>query len=375
MRIGISATYASSEASFRNAGISRYIRMLVDELVRRPEDDAIEAFTTTAFEPPASWSSPRLAVRPVAPAGRISRTLWDLRADTGGHDVWFTTGHVAPLSRKVPRLAMIHDLIPLRHPEYGGTAQAAFLRVQLRLTCRVAERLITNSQATKRDIVELAGIEPERIVVAPLGPGNAITPIDPARIDRAKLAALGVPEGPFLFSLCTLEPRKNLDRLVEALAIVRRELGLGDLKLVVGGARGWKEGAVFERLRALGLENAVTFLGYVPDEALAGIFALCAAFVYPSLIEGFGMPVLEAMMAGAPVLTSAGGAMEEVAGDAAAGYFDPTSTEAIAATIAAFFGSSTPRAKWTALSQARAAESTWRRTAAITRAAMAEIAL
>ena len=361
MRVGISATYASSEASFRNAGISRYIRKIVDGLLLLGGEDQYEVFTHSAFEPPESWGG--ATVRAVAPAGRVARTLWDMRAPSRGFDAWFSTGHVAPLSSRTPRVAMIHDLIPIRHPEYFSRSQAAFLNFQLRHTSRIAERVVTNSEFTKRDIVELAGVSPDKIVVAPLGLGNAVVPVAPYRLDG---------EAPFLFTLSTLEPRKNLARLVEAMALVRRDLP--DLRLVVGGARGWKEGALFDTIQREGLESAVEFLGYVPDEDLAGLFARCAAFVYPSLYEGFGMPVLEAMAAGAPVLTSRGGAMEEVAGAAAAGYFDPTSAESVAGAIVDFVRGGADRPALAARSIARASGFTWENAARITHEAMRDVA-
>lgn len=373
MRVGISATYASSQASFRNAGISRYIQRIVEGLAAF--DDSLDVYTSREFEPPAEWDSPKIRVHRDSPSDRVKRTLWDLRAGgvaaREGYDVWFSTGNVAPTSGRVPRLAMIHDLIPLRHPEYFSTANALFLNFQFRRTCRMAERLVTNSETTKRDIVELIGVPAERIDVAPLGVGNDVAPVDPSSVDLEALRALGVPEEPFLFSLCTLEPRKNLDRLIQAIAIVRRSYP--ELKLVVGGARGWKESRVFDRLQREGLEDAVTFLGYVPDEALAGIFARCEAFVYPSLYEGFGMPILEAMRTGAPALTSAGGAMEEVAAEAAAGYFDPRSVESIAGAIEAFLRSGVDRRDVAQRSILRGSEFTWERTARITREAMLRV--
>lgn len=365
MRIGVSATYMWSAASFQNAGISRYSRCLLDAMFRLPGGDEYEVFTNDAFDPPAEWTSLlNVRVHPIVPNKRGARAAWDMLGSTKairemGVEAWFSTAHATPFHASIPRVAMIHDMIPITNPEYQDWKQSAYLKWALRYAARHPERVVTNSQATKDEIVRLAGVSPDKIAVTPLGPGNAIVPVDPAR------AKVDVPFERFFFTLGTLEPRKNVPILFEALA----RLSDPSVGLVIGGGRGWKEAGIFEALERLGVKDRVHFAGYVPDADLPGLFARCEAFVYPSLMEGFGMPVLEAMLAGAPVLTSAVPAMQEVGGGAAA-YFDPKDPASVADALAA------PRDRDAMVRKgfARAAEFTWERCARLTRQAIAEAA-
>ena len=370
VKIGISATYMWSSSSFQNAGISRYSRCLLDALFRLPGGDEYEVFTNDSFEPPADWGArENVRVHPVVPDRRGGRAAWDMIAATKairetGVEAWFATAHATPFRSPVPRVAMIHDMIPITNPEYQNWKQSAYLKWALRYASRHPERVVTNSEATKAEIVRLVGVSPDKIAVTPLGPGNEIAPMDPAT------ARVDAPFPRFFFTLGTLEPRKNVPVLFEALSLLKRQGRLGDLGLVVGGGRGWKEAGIFESLERLGVADRVHFAGYVPDADLPALFARCEAFVYPSLAEGFGMPVLEAMLAGAPTLTSKGTAMEEVAGDAAAGYFDPRDPASVAESLVA------PRSReeWARKGLARAAEFTWERCARLTRQAISDAA-
>ncbi len=221
-------------------------------------------------------------------------------------------------------------MIPLSRPEFQERAQTTYLRFALRYAARSADRVLTNSEATKAEIVRWAGVSGGKVTVIPLGPGSDLKPIDPEGIRPTQLS--DVPFRRYLLALGTLEPRKNLPALLHALSLLREQGELGELGLVVAGGRGWKEQAIFQTLADLHIEDRVALLGYVEDQKLPALFAGSEAFVFPSLFEGFGMPILEAMVAGAPVLTSGRGAMREVGGDAAY-YFDPESPEDIARAI------------------------------------------
>jgi glycosyltransferase involved in cell wall biosynthesis len=215
-------------------------------------------------------------------------------------------GFRAPVRAPMPVVVTVHDLAVLRYPEVFPRWSRTYSRATLRPILHNAARVIAVSELTKRDVVELLGVHEERVRVVP----NAVDAVFSPEGTRA--------DGDYVLAVGTLEPRKNLARLVEAMRDI-------DLELRVVGPRGWGEGGVRPDAR-------VTLLGYVPDDELARLYRGAQCVAYPSLYEGFGIPVLEAMASGAPVVTSAGSAMEEVAGGAAV-LVDPLDPAAIAAGI------------------------------------------
>jgi glycosyltransferase involved in cell wall biosynthesis len=276
-----------------NAGTARYVRGVVGELRRRPELELREL----------AWGGPGRAVaalRDVAwyPAGLPLRAR--------GLDVLHCTTFRAPLRSPVPFVVTVHDLAAIRFPELFTAWTRLYARTLLRRVLRSATRVLAVSEFTKRDVAALARVPEERIDVA-------FNAADTAVFTQEGPAA----PGEYVLAVGTLEPRKNLPRLIEATA----RLGL---ELRIAGARGW--GGV----AAAGAH--VRWVGRPSDEELAALLrgALCLA--YPSLWEGFGIPVLEAMLCGAPVVTSRGSAMEEVAGGAAE-LVDPADVDSIAAGI------------------------------------------
>jgi alpha-1,3-rhamnosyl/mannosyltransferase len=211
----------------------------------------------------------------------------------------------APVRAGVPVVLTVLDLAVLRHPELFNWWNRTYSRLLVPRVVRRARRVIAISDFTRRELVELLGVPVERIRVVGVPPGEAFAPEGPAA------------DGDYVLAVGTLEPRKNLERLVEA---ARR----ADLELRIVGARGW--GGV----RANGA--GVRWLGELPDAELARLYRGAVCLAYPSLYEGFGIPVLEAMASGTPVVTSAGGATEETAGGAAV-LVDPRDPASIAAGI------------------------------------------
>jgi glycosyltransferase involved in cell wall biosynthesis len=259
-----------------------------------------------------------------------------------GLDVLHCPGIRAPFRSPVPLVVTVHDIAVLRHPEAFPAWSRTYSRIALPRIVRSAARLIADSEFTRRELVDLLGVDVRAVRVIPLAAGDAFS----AAGDAAK--------GDYVLAVGTLEPRKNLGRLADA---VRR----AGVELRIVGERGW--GGV----EAGG--DGVRWLGRVPDDELARLYrgALCVA--YPSLYEGFGLPVLEAMACGAPVVTSAVGATAEVAGDAAV-LVDPNDPEAIAAGIEEALAR---RTDLSALGLQRAAAFSWRATAGATAAVYREV--
>jgi glycosyltransferase involved in cell wall biosynthesis len=276
-----------------NAGTARYVRGVLAALRRRDDVHVQEV----------NWGGPGRAT------SAIRDVAWYpafLPLQARGSDVLHCTTFRAPLRATLPVLVTVHDLAVVRRPELFTAWTRLYARTLLLPVLRAATRVLAVSEFTKREVVELAGVPADRIDVA----------------YNATSASVFTPDGPaspgdYVLAIGTLEPRKNLPRLIEA-------TGRLGLELRVAGARGWGDVAVDAA--------HVRWLGRPTDDELAAELrgALCLA--YPSLLEGFGIPVLEAMLCGTPVVTSERSAMEEVAGGAAE-LVDPREVESIAAGI------------------------------------------
>jgi glycosyltransferase involved in cell wall biosynthesis len=232
-------------------------------------------------------------------------------------EVLFVPAHVLPLVHPRSSVVTVHDLGYLTYPEAHRLVDRLYLDLSTRYNARAARRVIAVSQATKDDLVRQYGIEPDKITVVYSGCEERMQPVeDEGTIERVKAGYhIG---GDYVLYVGTLQPRKNLERLLEAYAMVRRRAKRGETPgLVIAGRKGWLYDQIFQQVKRLGLESEVTFPGYVPQEDLPALLSGARLFVYPSLYEGFGLPVLEAMACGTPVLCSNVSALPEVAGKAA----------------------------------------------------------
>ena len=227
----------------------------------------------------------------------------------------------------------LHDLTPLLFPELHTAENQELHWEKFRFAQEQADVVIADSEATKRDIVEHLGIAPERVKVVYCGVSPAFHPIQ----DRAYLEAVLNPRGlepqGYILHVGTIEPRKNLVRLIEAYAQLRDLVPKPVPKLALVGAPGWHFKEVFDRVATLDLGDYVEFVGQAPAEILPAVYNGALFFVYPSLYEGFGLPPLEAMACGVPVLTSNASSLPEVVGDAGV-MVSPTDTRMLAEAMA-----------------------------------------
>lgn len=240
-----------------------------------------------------------------------------------GVDLFHATDHLLPYFRRIKSVFTLHDLIFLFHPETHKSLNRWFLTLMMPRFLRAADAVIAVSECTKRDAIRFYRIPEEKITVIYEGVNPRFRPASPETIAAVR-ARYGLPER-FILYVGTIEPRKNLTTLLEAF---HHLLATYDLRLVIVGKKGWLYERFFRRLRELGLENRVLFTGYVPDEDLPAIYSAADLFVFPSLYEGFGLPVLEAMACGTPVICSNTSSLPEVAGDAAL-LVDPTDARAL----------------------------------------------
>ena len=378
MHLGIDAHLLSFVPGYRRAGVSQYTEQLVRRLARLVPAGGDHLTVYVGRSAPAGGFVPpgvdwRRSLLPTERA--MARIAWEqavapLTTARAGLDALLCPVNVVPLAGAVPSVVTVHDLAFLTVPQTFLPAKRRYLRAMTRLSVHRARRVIAVSAQTKADIVAHFGIAPEKIAVIPNAADARFAPAAPDADLAAFRTARGLPERYVLF-VGTVEPRKNLTRLLAAFAqLAARDAEIG---LAVVGASGWLASDIAPLVHTLGLGDRVRFTGYVPDDALPRWYQAATVVCYPSLYEGFGLPVLEAMACGTPVVTSAVGSMAEIARDAAL-RVEPTDTEAIAAALRQLLDDAPLRARLSDAGLQRARQYSWERTAAETLAVLREAA-
>lgn len=286
-----------------------------------------------------------------------------LHIKQSGFDLFHGTNYEVPLLGKCPKVLTIHDLSLLLHP---ATHEERLVRRGLRrlpLMARAARRIITAAESVKREICEHLKINPAKVVCTPYAPRAIFRPAPPEEIvdTRRRLKI----EDEFLLFVGTIEPRKNLLTLVRAFEEITRSTRFRP-QLVIAGKQGWLTDELFSDIRKRGLEDRLRFTGYIRDEELRALYSSCRAFVYPSIYEGFGLPPLEAMACGAPVITSRISALVETVGTEGARLVPPTDVHALARSIVELLTDEGERKHLSSAGRRRAAQFSWEKTARAT---------
>lgn len=327
MRIGVNVHLLSTT----HTGIQHYIRALVPELVAQATSHEIVLYGEPSQLPVSAGERVRWvsASRPLRSG--VQRVLWEqtvlprlLWRDRV--DVFFSPAFILPMRWNGAGVVTVHDLNFEVSPETIHPIRRAYLRRITRRSVHRARKVIAISQSTASDIVRLYGVPDEKIAVIPYGLDAIFTPENARALEPMVRQSYPLPER-FLLFVGTLEPRKNLPRLLEAYALARQHADLPPL--VLAGAPGWQHERILTQARDLGVESHIVFAGYIPREHLPGVCAAASALLYPSLYEGFGLPPLEAMGCGTPVLVSNTSAMPEVVGDGGV-LVDPRDVQQIA---------------------------------------------
>jgi alpha-1,3-rhamnosyl/mannosyltransferase len=320
------------------------------------------SFEEGNVEVPAPALPTRLRRR-LREALRVPATL---EALVGPVDVFHATNFLLthPVDR-AKRVVTFHDLTVLLFPQWHPAKRLREMRSGLPVSAAVADRIIAVSQATKDDVVKHLAVDPARVAVVPLAVDASFRPLPPAEVKTA-LAPLGLAPGEYWLFLGTREPRKNLGRLLDAVVALGADVGT----LVLAGADGWGTDELRPRIAELARPGRVRPLGYVAEALRPALLAGARVFVYPSLYEGFGLPPLEAMACGTPVITSNVSALPETVGDAAL-LIDPLDVDALADAIRRLWDDEGLRADLRARGLMRAREFSWERTARLTLAAYA----
>jgi glycosyltransferase involved in cell wall biosynthesis len=354
-------------------GVGRYVRALAAHLPVEAAVDRGAVEFLVARHPAGQLAAaglPPAQTRRLAWPGRLVTRTWVTLRRPGlpsglldDLDLVHATSAAVPPTRGRPLVATVHDLAFRHYPEAYPAAGRRYHERSARIVAGEAARVLVPSEATARDLAELYGVDRGRVTITPLG---VEVPAEPDRAGAERLLRdLGV-RGPFLLAVGTLEPRKNLPRLLDAFGEVAA--GLPDHWLVVVGPVGWGP-----RLRPTWDSVRVKLAGPVGDRLLHALYQAADGLAYPSLYEGFGLPVLEAMANGTPVLTSDRSSLPEVAGDAAL-LVDPLDRAAIAAGLVRLAGDQALRRRLVEAGRRRAAGYTWRATAAATWATYRQVA-
>ena len=362
--IGLNAHLLSLSQSYRGAGISWYIFNLLTRLTQvSPNDLTYSAFLSDrAFEKQASGLGLKFSGWPThRPAARI---LWEqfiqpLALRQTKVDLLHALAFVAPLAAPCPFVVTIYDLSFLRYPEAFRPFNRWYLSRFTANTVKRAKMIITISDSTRRDVINLLGVAPERVCTVYCGADHSFKPLPEPEVAAFK-SRQQLPDT-FVLFLGTLEPRKNVEGLIRAYAEWKTREPQAPL-LVIAGGQGWYYDKIFQLVESLNLTDSIRFPGYVPQTDMPLWYNAASLFVYPSHFEGFGLPVLEAMACGTPVITSTTSSLPEVAGEAAR-LVEPTAIATLAETMATTMSQPDLQIDMKEKGLAQAAKFSWEKTA------------
>ncbi|MGR0320234.1 glycosyltransferase family 4 protein [Agromyces sp. ZXT2-3] len=335
----------------RKGGMESYVRQLYPRLgALAPELELIGLASTELAATGAPWFPGRLVPSGISGENRVAWARGELlevsrRAARVGADLVHAPANLGPVRTRVPMVLTIHDLLPFRHPEYVPGPYAPVLRGMIRGAARAARRVLTVSESSADDATTLLGVDPGRIDVVPLAGGSAAAPADADRSSDLVLA------------IGNRMPHKNFAALLEAIALIPADRRP---RVVVTGSH--DDDPLAPEVRRLGLADRVRLEGWVAPDELERLYAEAALFVFPTRFEGFGLPLVEAMSRGVPVVASDLPVLREVGG-VAARWIDPDDHDVLARTIESLLSDPEERERMSRAGRARAAQFSWERTA------------
>jgi glycosyltransferase involved in cell wall biosynthesis len=370
MRIGIDYTAAVRQG----AGIGRYTRQLVQALLELDRDDSyvLLAATGGVHASAAAWPQAgerRAPVRQVRlPVSdrtlnviwhRLQLPLW-VEWASGPLDILHSPDFALPPVRRARTILTVHDLSFMRVPECSDPRLRAYLLRVVPASVRRADVVLADSESTRQDVIELLGVDPARVEVVYAGVEPRFQRVRDAQTLQAVRSRYQLPAH-FILGVGTLQPRKNFERLIEGFSHARDAVP-AETHLVIAGGVGWLYESIYRRIEELGLQKAVHLPGYVTDEDLPALYSLADVFAFPSLYEGFGLPPLEAMACGTPVVCSNASSLPEVVGRAAL-TVDPLDVDALTDALRRALSDEPLRAELTQMGLTRARRFTWKQAA------------
>jgi glycosyltransferase involved in cell wall biosynthesis len=331
VRIGLEITAAVQQSG----GIGRYVREMLSALSDIDQSNQYRLFYAsknrsnhTVLDLPENFRVRQLPMNDIWLARIWQRIRLPLPVEliTGSLDIYHSPDFTLPPTLSdIPTLLTVHDLSFLRTPESAAPGLRGYLEVAVKRSVKLATHVLADSQSTKDDLIELYATPEDKITVLYAGVSSAFHPVTDSNqlMKVRKHYKLG--EKPFVLSVGTLQPRKNHVTLIKAF---EQALSDSEYNLVLAGGQGWSYEEVHELVRSRGLQHRVLFPGFVADEDLSALYSSADVMAFPSLYEGFGLPVLEAMACGVPVLASNTSCLPEVAGGAAV-FVNPKNVEAM----------------------------------------------
>jgi glycosyltransferase involved in cell wall biosynthesis len=363
MRIGINAHLIRHLYS----GVECSLYDLVNALVARNRDHQFMLYISRRAHAEHFAEMPGIIPRTTAFSDdrRLRRIAWEqcalpVSADRDKLDLLHCPGYIVPLCCRVPMVVTIPDVIALKHPEYCPRGSVLYSGFFLPASAGRARRIITQSECSKKDIIRHCRVKEDAVDVVRLAAHEMFKPVRDEIAVQELRAKYGLPGGVILF-VGNLEPKKNIERLIEAFHMLKRKHVI-EHTLAIAGHRGISYARLRSRVERLGLGASVKFMGYMPRRELPILYSLADVFVFPSLYEGFGLPPLEAMCCGTPVVASNAASLPEVVGDAAV-LVDPYDAGDIANGIFKVITSPGLKSDLVRRGCRRAAEFSWERTA------------
>lgn len=318
-------------------GIWTYIYRLIEHLAQTDTQNSYEIFSGSSDLPLGGATNFKVNEPCCGVSGAASRIIWEqlvqpFLLNKSSFDVFHSPDHILPfLPIKARKIVTVHDLSFYKHPETFPRMKRSYKKLVTPGSLRRADRIIADSASTKKDIIDIFSMPADKIDVVHIGVGGEFRKITDGKV-LSSLREERRLKNPFLLFVGTLEKRKNIEGLVDAYILAVRENKIPH-DLVVVGRKGWLYDGIFEKVRRQGFENKVRFICDAGQEELPLLYNLADLFVYPSVYEGFGLPVLEAMACGTPVITSDVSSLPEIAGEAAV-LIDPYDIQALASCIA-----------------------------------------
>ncbi len=365
MRIAINANLVSFSGTYRQAGVSKYTEFLINSLGQLDTSNDYYIYFGNGPHPPefAAASNFRVRASHLNTEKPLTRIAWEQAIAPGvllrdRPALLHCPVNVVPLAAFCPTVLTIHDLGFMRFPERYKAAKRRYLHVMTSLSARRAAHIITPSQSVRQEVIELLKIKPERVTAIAEGVAPHFRPLPAGAVEEWRQSKK-LPQR-FVLYVGTLEPRKNLPLLINAFARWHMENPdeAKGVELVLGGAKGWLYEEIFRLVKELDLEGVTRFQGYISENELPLWYNSASCFVYPSVYEGFGLPPLEAMACGCPVITSNTSSLPEVVSEAGI-TIDPQDESGLVEALDKLLGNAAERERRRAAGLSRAAGFSW----------------